>query len=184
MQYHLYSDSNRTLTVDYTTRREDAGVLGTIRSEMEPTASADTKDAIVEMAYAHLGRNPSDMLFVADSKGQLYQIIINRKYHEACDANGRAIAIAWASFALSIVAFVMAVTMELGYFGLLIGGMAFGLYYGVVRWKLLNEIEACIVCVILLVLTMLLVPAVSSAYRKYQERTGNAIHPSRGSAIS
>ncbi|MFN8740399.1 MAG: hypothetical protein ACK5YR_10805 [Pirellula sp.] len=158
MQYHLYSDSNRTLSVDYTMRREDAGILGKIVTEMEPTASADTKDAVVEMAYAHLGRNPSDMLYVADSKGQLYQIIINRKYHEACDANGRAIAIAWASFTLSIISFVIAVIMELGYTGLLIGSVVLGLYYGAVRWKIFNEIEACVVCVILLVLTMLLVP--------------------------
>jgi hypothetical protein len=184
MQYHLYSDSNRTLSVDYTMRREDAGILGKIVTEMEPTASADTKDAVVEMAYAHLGRNPSDMLYVADSKGQLYQIIINRKYHEACDANGRAIAIAWASFTLSIISFVIAVIMELGYTGLLIGSVVLGLYYGAVRWKIFNEIEACVVCVILLVLTMLLVPAVNSAYWKYQNRTNNAMHPSRGSAVS
>ncbi|MFN7840913.1 MAG: hypothetical protein ACK5N9_04235, partial [Pirellula sp.] len=53
---------------------------------------------------------------------------------------------------------MIALIMELGYTALLIGSVVLGLYYGAVRWKIFNEIEACVVCVILLVLTMLLVP--------------------------
>ncbi len=183
MQYHLYLQSDGTQRIDYTKRNAAAGVIGFLHNEDQPLAIADSKDSIVEIGFAHLGRNPSDTLYVTDSDGNLYETMINRPYHAACDLNGRNLAIAWSFFTLSMVSFLMTTIMGLGFLGIAFAVATMLLYYAIVRGGVFNEIEACVVCVILLMLVMLLIPAVQAAMKTKQERTNKALDRSARSSV-
>lgn len=174
MQYHLYLHADGTHRIDYSKRNEATGVIGFFQTDNQPLAIADSKDSIVEIGFAHLGRNPAATLYVTDSDGNLYETIISLPYHAVCDLNGRNLAIAWSFFILSIVSLLMTTIMGLGFLGIAFAVAAMLLYYVIVRGGMFNEIEACVICVILLMLVTLLVPAVQAAKKK-QERTNKAL---------
>lgn len=175
MQYHLYLQADGTQRIDYTKRNDATGVVGFFQTDNQPLAIADSKDSIVEIGFAHLGRNPSDTLYVTDSDGNLYETMINRPYHAACDLNGRNLAIAWSFFALSMISLFMTAIMGLGLLGIAFAVATMLLYYAIVRGGMFNEIEACVVCSILLVLLLLLHPAVQAVMKTRQERTNKAL---------
>ena len=183
MQYQLYLQSHKTQRIDYTKRNAAAGVIGFLHNEDQPLAIADSKDSIVEIGFAHLGRNPSDTLYVTDSDGNLYETMINRPYHAACDPNRRNLAIAWSFFTLSMVCFLMTTIMGLGFWGIAFAVATILLYYAIVRGGVFNEIEACVVFVILLVTVMLLLPAVQAAMKTKQERANSALNRNARSSV-
>lgn len=183
MQYHLYLQADGTQRIDYTKRNDATGVVGFFQTDNQPLAIADSKDSIVEIGFAHLGRNPSDTLYVTDSDGNLYETMISRPYHAACDLNGRNLAIAWSFFTLSMISFLMTTIMGLGFLGIAFAVAAILIYYAMVRGGVFTEIEACVVCVILLILVTLLVPAVQAAVKTKQERTNKALDRSARSSV-
>ena len=178
MHYLVYIKSTGMLRIDYSTRNEDAGIIGSIEDMPEPLASANTRDAITEIAYAHLGRHPSDMLYIADSNGLLYEIVISQPYHDERSAQGKAIVVAWTCFVLSTVSLIATVFLGLGYLGLILLVAFIMLYLAIVRSGFFNEVEAGVFCFIFIVLAALLIPAIHEAWQKSQDRTN---HPMNGS---
>jgi len=178
MQFLVYVESTGMLQIDYSARDEDAGIIGSLRDLPNPLGTADTHEAITEIAYAHLGRHPSDMLYIADSNGLLYDILINRPFHDERSASSRKIVVAWTCFVLTVLAFIATVLLGLGYVGLILMVASITLYLAIVRSEFFNEIEAGVVCVILVLLASLLIPAIQSAMRKSQNRTNNPMHGS------
>ncbi len=177
MQFLLYV-STGMLDVDYSARDEAAGIIGSLRDVPIPVAAAESKEAITEMAYAHLGRHPSNMLLIADSNGLLYDIVINESYEEERSATGRALVVAWACFGLSMLSFVATVLLGLSYTGLILMVASIGLYFAIVRAKIFNETEATAVSVTLLVVAIFLFFTVESARRRAQKGTNNQMHES------
>jgi len=178
MQFLVYVDPTPMLHIDYAGRDETAGIIGSLLDLPDPIGTADTHELIMEIAYAHLGRHPSDMLYVADANGRVYDIVINRQYHDERSASGKAIVVARTCFVLTVLAFVTTVLLGLGYIGLILMVASIALYLAIVRSKFFNEIEAGVVCVILVLLTALLIPAIESAMRKSKNRTNHPMHGS------
>jgi hypothetical protein len=178
MQYLIYVESTGMLQIDYSARNEAAGIIGSLLTVPTPLATADTHDAITEIAYAHLGRNPAHMLYIADSNGLLYDIVINRPYHDERSASSKALVVAWTCFVLSALSFIATVLLGLGYVGLILMVTSIAVYVAIVRSEFFNEIEAGVVCVILILLTALLIPAVHGVWQKSQSRTNNPMHGS------
>lgn len=180
MQFLVYIESTPMLHIDYAARDEAAGTIGSLRDLTSPIGTADTHEAIMEIAYAHLGRHPSDMLYVADANGCVYDIVINRQYHDERSASGKVIVVAWTCFVLAVLALISTVLLGIGYVGLILMAVSISLYLAIVRSGFFNEIEAGVVCVILVLLATLLIPAIQSTIRKSQIRTNNPMHGSGG----
>ena len=178
MRYIAYNCSGRATTIDYSTRNESAGIIGSIGDTSQPLASADTQDGITTIALAHLCRHPLDTIYIADSNGLLYEILVNQPYRDARSANGESLIVAWTCFIVSILSFFATLLLGLGYFGLILLAAFVACYLALVRWSPFNEIEAAAVTCIFLCLAVLLIPAVNAAWTKYQNRTNKTMHRS------
>lgn len=89
MKFFVYAETNGPISIDYSTRDEAAGVIGSLKEKPKPIGDAASKEDAIEKAYAHLGRRPSGLVYVADSDGLLYEIVINRQYHEELNRNAK-----------------------------------------------------------------------------------------------
>ena len=156
MQYLIYLSTRGSPQIDYAARNEDAGILGSLRETPEPLLTADSHQEAVEKAYAHLGRNPADLLFLADSSNLLYEILLNRQYHRDYVALTRAKLRGWACFAITATSLVFTASLGLGALGLIICGAAISLFFLLVLTRSFNEIQAALACLILLVVAALL----------------------------
>ena len=178
MHFLIYVDSNGMFQIDYSARDEAAGIIGSLRDLPNPIGTAGTHEAVIDIAYADLGRHPSDMLYVADSIGLLYDIVINQPYHDERSASRQAIVVARTCFVLAVLASFATVVLSLGYLGLTLMGASIAIYLTIVRSEFLNEIEAGVVCIILLLLASLVIPAIQSGVWKSQNQTSGPIHRS------
>ena len=184
MQYLIYLSTRGSPQIDYAARNEDAGIIGSLRETPEPLLTADSHEEAVEKAYAHLGRNPADLLFLADSSNQLYDILLNRQYHRDCNSLRRGKLRGWACFTLALFSLVLTASLGLGSLGLVICGAAIALYLLLLLTRAFNEIQAGFVCFILLLVTALLIQGssaiskpVSSAANKSISRVLVSLNP-------
>ena len=187
MSFFAYAASHGCIKIDYTTRNEAAGVIGSLASRPDPVATADDRDSITERAYAHLGRSPSDLVYIADSDGLLYEIIINRAYSDERDVQEKWHFIAWSLLVMCITCFLATLTLGLGFKGLFLFAGVTALYLLVVKTGIQNEVEAAVLCLIILILVCILVPGVRAARSNHHEtepRTNNRLQPSGGSGRS
>ncbi|MFM7116054.1 MAG: hypothetical protein ACKO0N_05410 [Planctomycetota bacterium] len=165
VQYLIYISTNGAPQIDYAARDEEAGILGSLREVSAPLLKADSIEDATEKAYAHLGRNPADLLFLADSNNLLYDILLNRQYHRDCNSLSRGKMRGWACFILALISLVLTVSLGLGSLGLLICGAAVSLYLLLLLTRAFNEIQAGFACIILLIVTALLIQG-NSAIQK------------------
>jgi len=158
MHYVIYSSSNNSLKIDYETRDETAGLIGSLQSGLQPLLIGDSREEVQEKAYAHLGRNPADSLYLADSSGRLYEILINRQYHRDRDSLNRSSWRGWACFVLATLSLLVTASLGLGILGVAICAASLSLFVVLVKTSAFKEVEACVICGILLVITALLLP--------------------------
>jgi len=175
MQYLIYLSKPGVPQIDYAARDEAAGILGSLRGVPEPLLKAESFEEAVEKAFGHLGRNPADLLFLADSNDLLYDILLNRQYHRDCTTLSRGKTRGWACFLLASVSLVLTVSQGLGSLGLLICGIAVGLYLLLVLTRAFNEIQAGFACVILLVVAALLIQGNSTVSKPTPSETNPGI---------
>ncbi|MDM4019554.1 hypothetical protein [Roseiconus lacunae] len=181
MSFLAYAASDGCIKIDYTTRDEATGIIGSLASPPAPVATADDRDSITEKAYAHLGRNPSDLVYIADTDGLLFEIIINHAYSNERELQGKWHFIAWSLLVMCLVCFVATLLLGLGFKGLLLFAGITGLYLMVVQTGIQNEVKAAVVCLIILLLVCTLVPAlrgVRSQLHKLEPRTNHPMQPS------
>lgn len=173
MQYLIYLSTRGSPQIDYAARNEDAGIIGSLRETPEPLLTADSHEEAVEKAYAHLGRNPADLLFLADSSNLLYEILLNRQYHRDCNSLHRGKLRGWGCFTLALFSLVLTASLGLGSLGLVICGAAIALYLLLLLTRAFNEIQAGFICLVLLVVTALLIQG-NSAISKTVSSAANS----------
>ena len=105
MRYLVYVDTAGRFEIDCSMRDEVAGIIGSIRNAPRPLADADTRSEAVRIARERLRLHPSQILYVADLSGQVYEIVIDRSYHEAREADRRKLDVACTCFFLSALWF-------------------------------------------------------------------------------
>lgn len=175
MSFFAYTASSDGIhKIDYKTRNDAAGVIGTLLPTSAPTATADDRDSITEKAYAHVGRNPSDLVYIADSEGLLYEVI--KTYNAQEDKLLSWLFAAGWLFALSVICFLTTIVFGFGIYGFLffVGGAV--LYLLLVLGGVCNAMEGAVTCSIILILLFLLIPAIT-AVRKVQKPATNATSP-------
>ncbi len=171
MRYFLCLRSNDTFLIDYSARDESAGIIGSVENLPEPLASAETKEELTEIAYAHLGRHPADSLWLVDSENRLHDIIFNRTYEEESSAYIGSLCMAWTCFLLAAVALLLTIVFDLGYLGLILLATFVALYVAMVRGKVFNEVEGAVVCSIGLIFTILLISAIADFREALQQNS-------------
>ena len=167
MQYAIYLYSTGLLNIDYGSRDVPNGIIGTVENLPKPLAEAESLEAIIEKAYAHLGRHPGDTLYVADSNCLLYKIMNNGEFLSVQSALTKSVFVAWTSFALCALSTTAVLFLSIGPVGLFFIAFSVFLYLLMVRYSLFNEVEAGAVCVIFTVLLSLLIPAIHTAWTAY-----------------
>ncbi len=134
-------------------RDDSRGILGSIQPTGPAFAQADGLGATEELVRAHLGREPNDLVYIADANLLVYRIVTNEKHHQLCESAAKRVAIAWGIAALAIGSLLSTSTNALGvqvFFG------ATCLYLAMVWLRIFNAIEAAVICFIFLCLITLL----------------------------
>lgn len=175
MSFFAYTASSDGIhKIDYKTRNDAAGVIGTLLPTSAPTATADDRDSITEKAYAHVGRNPSDLVYIADSEGLLYEVI--RIYDKRLGRlRSWLFAVGWL-FATSAFCFLITIVFGFGFYGFLLYVVIVVVYLLLVLGGVCNAMEGAVTCSIILILLFLLIPAIT-AVRKVQKPATNATSP-------
>ena len=136
-------------------RDDTTVILGTFNSPTTPPiATADTLDEVRRQALAYLGTDPAASLYLTDSEGHVYDIVINAKHHEAISrAEGR-LAIAFALLVFSCTCLLGAGTLG-GWAPLLFLGTTF--LYALVLWtRICNEVEGAVCFELLLIVSLIM----------------------------
>ena len=160
MHYALHK-SNGSFNINYDCRDMNNGIIGSLDDPQEALATAHTLEDAIEAAYAHVGRFPSDSLYVIDSDRRVHDIVLNKRYHEERTASTKSLLMAWACFAICLLSFAFTAITGIGVVGIVFFGAILCLYLGMVRYGIFNEVESLVVCVILSVLVAMLIPAIS-----------------------
>ena len=184
MQYLIYLSMRGVPQIDYAARDKEAGILGSLREVPDPLLKADSIAEAVEKAYAHLGRNPADLLFLADSNNLLHDILLNRQYHRDCNSLRRGKLRGWACFTLALFSLVLTASLGLGSLGLVICAAAIALYLLLLLTRAFNEIQAGFVCFILLIVTALLIQGSSAISKPVSSAANRGIQDENHSSNS
>jgi len=160
MHYTLHK-SNGSFSINYDCRDMDNGIIGSLDDPSEAIATARTLEDAIEAAYAHVGRFPTDSLYVIDSDHRVHDIILSELYHEERTASAKSLFVAWACFTICSLSFAFTAITGIGVAGMGFFVVSLSVYVGMVRYGIFNEIESLVVCIILSVLVAMFVPAIS-----------------------
>lgn len=165
MSFFAYSASHDDeLKIDYKTYNQAAGVIGTLLPTSAPMATADDRDSITEKAYAHVGRNPSDRVYITDSEGLIYAVV--SIYNERVNKlEGWLFAAVWL-FVVSVICFLTTIVFGFGVYGFLV----FAVVAFFFMLQILNNVnrvaEGAVPCTIFLILLYLLLPAITKSLKQ------------------
>ncbi len=180
MKYLVYAQQDGPISIDYSRRDEPAGIIGSLKEKPQAIGEAASKEDAIEKAYAHLGRAPSDMAYVADSNDLLYKILINRQYQEESNRNGKRQCMAWSILVFCIVSFLATLFAGLGFTGFLMFIGVTAVYIVFVLAQFQNELESAVVCLMVLLLICFGIPAFRAARQAYHERHLESINTMPG----
>ena len=170
MRFHAYPNRQGSVVVSHDIYDEQNGTLGRLVAKPNSIGDAESIDLATEIAYAHLGRAPSDAVYIADDNDIIRKVVFNDAYHKERENSERWVCMSIALLVLCFTTFIGTIVTELGLGGLLLfSGIAI-LYVFVVRTRIQNEVEGAVVCFIILVLIFFLLPAVRVA----RDRSTNA----------
>lgn len=142
------------LSMSYERRDAPKGILGSISPKGLPVAQADDLVELQTKAYAHLGAEPNDLLYLVDSEHRVRKIIVNGKYHEAIDQRERTIGKLVAVLLFAIVAMIASALGNEPALNLMAFACVTGVYLLAVRARVMNEVEAGVTCTILLAVVL------------------------------
>ncbi len=156
MKLHAFDSRDKSLRIHYDASRDKPeGVRGRMTGKNPPFASAETMDEIVELGYAHLGRNPDGFVYIADGDKRVLDTLMCNRYHDALDRQGKWHFMAWAMLLNCVIAFAATIAFELGAFGMVAFAGFVCAYVLMVKLGLGNEVEAGLACMIMMVLALL-----------------------------
>ena len=181
MTYNAYSRASGT-SVSHAEYDADAGIHGRLTKKPESLGGSDSLAAVIEIAYAHLGRRPSDAVYVADDDDLIHEVIFNEGYLADQRNNEKWLCSSISLLILCLTSFAASVFAGLGLSGFVAFCAVSLLYVLITRTGVQNEVEGGVVCFIILVLLLLLLPAFFAARDAYQRRNAadnQAMHPSR-----
>ena len=182
MTYNAYSRCSGT-NVSHAEYDADAGIHGRLTEKPESLGASDSLAAAIEIAYAHLGRKPSDAVYIADDDDLIHEMIFNDGYHADQASNEKWLCSSIALLILCLTSFTASTFAGLGLSGFVAFCAVSLLYILITRTGVQNEVEGGVVCFIILVLLLLLLPALSAARDAYQRRNAadnNAVHTEHG----
>ncbi len=187
MSFHAYPNRQGSVVVSHDNYDEEKGTLGRLVSKPDGIGHAESIDLATEIAYAHLGRAPSDAVYIADDNDIIRKVVFNDAYHKERENSERWVCMSIALLVLCLVTFSGTIVIGLGFGGLLLFGGIAVIYVFVVRTRIQNEVEGAVVCFIILVLIFLLLPAVRAARDRSanpdQAEQSHATEPAVGSVL-
>lgn len=181
MPYHVYPRCDGT-AVSYAEHDASLGIHGRLTAKPNPIGSADDIADAIEIAYAYLGRNPSDAAYIADDDDLIHDVILNDGYHadqhkfEILLCSSIVLLIYCFTAFASSTFFGAGLTSFLSFIGVSL------LYFAITRTGLQNEVEGGVVCFMILILLLLLLPALATArdtYNRKNSADNHDIHWSR-----
>jgi hypothetical protein len=161
MPYAAYESSHDGRDFSFDGRDQAGGILGKLSPRVPPVVLAETLDELRLKARAHLGEFPDAFLYLVDSENSVYEIMINKKHHEAIEKAWRYVGISIALLIFCLTCLFCSARGDLAVWGILCFGGISILYFGVVKLGFFNEIEGAVVCEIILILVLILVPAIT-----------------------
>jgi hypothetical protein len=163
MTFLAYSEAGKPITVRYS-KDESGQSLRTVTTSRPPIGESPTREGIAEIAYACLGRDPAERIYITDSQNRLLEIIISEKYHQSV-GEGAGPFMPWALLFLCVVCFVGTILNELHWGGLGILVLISLLYIVLVCLRIQREVESAVICTVILLLTLALVPEVTKVWK-------------------
>lgn len=122
-----------------------------------------------ETAYAHLGRHPSDFIYIANDADEVHDIITCDEYYTERSALHKSRSIREALLILSCVSFTGSIAFDLGF-------MAIGVFAGIALMYLLLVLtgiqsagEGSFACLIMLVMFFCMIPLVEAVRVRAKE---------------
>jgi len=162
MSLHVYPNRQGSVVVSHDNYDEAKGALGRLVSKSDSIGESESLDDATEIAYAHLGRVPSEAVYIADENDVVRKIVFNDAYHKERETSERWLCASVSLLILCLTSFVGTIASGIGIVGLLIFVVIAILYLVVVRTRIQNEVEGAVVCFIILVLIFLLLPAIKA----------------------
>ena len=160
MSFHAYPATG-SVTMSHEHYDEANGVLGRLVSKSASVGEADTLEGATEIAYAHLGRAPSEGVYIADDDDVVRKVVFNDAYHKERQRDERNIGMALSLLILCLTAFIGTVALGLGIAGLLAFVVNAGVYIAVVLTGIQNEVEGGMLCFIYMILSFLIIAAIT-----------------------
>lgn len=160
MTFVAFQAKNDGTDFSFEGRDEDAGILGRHPpSETPPVVTAETLEDLKRKARAFLGKEPDAVLYLADTDNHVYEIMINEKHHAAVESVQRRTAIS-----IALLIFCVTCLLGAGSLGSLLCFVGISTLYALIlRFRLYNEIEGAVVCLILLFVIIMLIPVLQRA---------------------
>jgi hypothetical protein len=141
-------------------RDEAAGILGVFKpNDDKPVATADTLEHLEQAARAYLGKEPDAFLYLTDGDCRVLRMMMLENHHAAIDRANRRTAMAAALLIFCMTCLIGASLGSFGGWALLCFLGASALYVFILWWGLFNEVEAALMCEIMLILALLSPPA-------------------------
>jgi hypothetical protein len=161
MAYAAYRGIGNDTGFSFEGGDEDAGILGTYTpGETPPLLTADTLDELRLKAWAHLGREPDDFLILTDDQGRVYEFLSSPKHREGGFKAEERLTVAIALLVFCLTCLIGSAFGSIGGWALPCFVVAAAVYGVIVRADFFNELEAAVICEIMLIMTLLIVAGV------------------------
>ena len=155
MRYFVYSGHD--LTVSYEWCDEKGCVLGTVRPKSPPVVEADNLDEAENQEKAYLTREPMAFLYLTDAEGHVYKTIWDERLHARAALREKTV-----FMTIALLVFLGSAILGTAFAGFVVWGLccfvAVSVLYGfLVGSHFFNEVEAALVCELLLIPTLLII---------------------------
>ena len=172
MPYYAYPRNGAEIShAEYDRER---GIRGRLTKKPKPIGAGESLADATEIAFAHLGRNPSDLVYVADAADLVHDVVINEGYHADQAASEKWLCGSIVLLILSATTLIASTFFSAGIGGFLSFLGVSCLYFIITRTGIQNEVEGGVVCFIILLLILMLLPAVAAARDAYKRKQGSA----------
>ena len=176
MPYHVYPRRGGT-SVSHAEYDANLGIHGRLIAKPSPIGTSESISVAIEIAYAYLGRNPSDAAYIAGDDDLIYEVILNDGYHADQSKSEERLCLAIFLLIYCFTAFCSSTFFGAGLGAFLSFISVSLLYVAITRNGIQNEVEGGVVCLIILVLLLLLLPALSAARDAYNRKSSADYHP-------